>query len=466
MEINYKTLLKPVRMRKSSKKRDSDLDEFYSDHSRIIFCTSFRRLQQKAQVFSLESNCSVRTRLTHSIEVSDVGRLLASKIAGKLIIDKVMTEEDKSLFISIIENACLLHDIGNPPFGHFGESAIKDWMRANLKDIVNKAAIEYEAFKQYECDFLEFDGNPQGIRIIMRLHCERYSEGLNVTHQTLLSTLKYLRAAGETPDTKLKRKAGYFLTEKNAIMKAFNDLGMAAQRFPLAYIMEAADDICYCLSDIDDGIEKNIITHEDFVNDFYKIWSEKYPNEDPPIEFDLKNTYRYTDKINISNSAVDECVNRYCQKHRSFFLGEEKQLIDEDGFGRVFDVIKAVSRKRLYRSPDAENIELAGYAIITGLLDNFRKIMELPYRKFKLLLDDIAQGENMDLEWRLYNRISPRLIKSYKYQMEELNPNDDPTKELWLRIHLLLDYISGMTDAYALEIFQMLKGINISNRQS
>ena len=448
------------RQRPSSIKRNSTIEEFYSDHSRIIFCSSFRRLQQKAQVFSLEPNCSVRTRLTHSIEVADVGRLLANKISDELIKNGEMNFDQKLPFIAIVENACLLHDIGNPPFGHFGESAIKNWMKDNIKEIANKASVEYEAMEEYAKDFVEFDGNPQGIRIITRLHCERYPQGLNVTYPTLLSTLKYLRAPYEKADDGLKKKAGYFKTEENIIDNAFEVLGIQKQRFPLAYIMEAADDICYCLSDIDDGIEKHIITHDDFVNDFKTIWNEKYNGTDCPIVLDPQHEYRYYDKIAISGKAVEACTLNYCNNHDKFWNGKEKQLIDEDGIGRVFDVIKQVSRKRLYRSHDAENIELSGYTVITGLLEYFKTIMILPCRRFSFLVKEEAQGKNMDYEWRIYNRISRRLKQSYLNQMEELNPENDSTKELWLRIHMILDYISGMTDAYALEIYQMLKGIN------
>ena len=458
--MDYGKILVTNRQRKTSKKRNSAIEEFYSDHSRIIFCSSFRRLQQKAQVFSLEPNCSVRTRLTHSIEVADVGRLLASRITDELIENKEMSLNQKLSFISIVENACLLHDIGNPPFGHFGESAIKDWMAKNIEYIAEAASVEYEALKDYAMDFLEFDGNPQGIRIITRLHCERYPEGLNVTYPTLLSTLKYLRAPYERSDAVLNKKVGYFKTEENIINKAFETLKMPKRRFPLAYIMEAADDICYCLSYIDDGIEKHIISHNEFIDDFNKIWNEKYPGKDHLINFDPEKEYRHYDKITISNMAVDECVSNYCNNHEKFFNGEAKQLIDENGIGRIFEVMKQVSRKRLYRSPDAENIELSGYTVITGLLDYFKTIMILPYRKFKFLVDNKAQGKNMDYEWRIYNRISHRLKKSYLDQMEELNPNEDSIIELWLRIHMILDYISGMTDAYALEIYQMLKGIN------
>ncbi len=463
--MDYKKILITKRQRESSKIRNSSIEEFYSDHSRIIFCSSFRRLQQKAQVFSLEPNCSVRTRLTHSIEVADVGRLLANKIADELIKKGKMYPEQKLPFIAIVENSCLLHDIGNPPFGHFGEAAIKNWMLKNIESIAKEAYVQYDSFKEYAMDFLEFDGNPQSIRIITRLHCERYPESLNVTYPTLLSTLKYLRAPYEKRDNGLKKKAGYFKTEENIIKNAFATLNMEKRRFPLAYIMEAADDICYCLSDIDDGIEKNIITHADFINDFNKIWREKYNGIKCPIEFDGDHEYRYHDKIAISSLAVDECAANYCKNHKKFFKGTKKQLIKEDGVGRVFEVIKQVSRKRLYRSHDAEDIELSGYAVITGLLEYFKTIMILPYDKFEFLLNDNAQGKNMDYEWRIYNRISKRLKQSYQYQMEELNKEKDLAKELWLRIHMILDYISGMTDAYALEIYQMLKGINPYTRK-
>ena len=182
-----------ARLRPTTIKRKWKPEDFYSDKSRIVFCSSFRRLMQKAQVFSLESNTSVRNRLTHSLEVADIGRTLARHMGKKLEAKKIATPEDTECMQSIVESACLLHDIGNPAFGHFGEEAIKKWFKENGLKIfarVNKQPPLHLHDSRLD-DFFLFDGNPQGFRIATRLHCDIDHFGLNLTHSSLLASVKY-----------------------------------------------------------------------------------------------------------------------------------------------------------------------------------------------------------------------------------------------------------------------------------
>lgn len=167
---NYKRILSNKRFRESSIKRVNLIDDFYSDRSRILYSSSFRRLQQKAQVFSLEPNSSVRTRLTHSLEVSDLGRSIANKIAYKLSQNNILSVKDIPVFVSIVENACLLHDIGNPPFGHFGESAIRNWANSINSQFLPENVSWNKELEKLLMDFKEFDGNPQGFRTVTKLH--------------------------------------------------------------------------------------------------------------------------------------------------------------------------------------------------------------------------------------------------------------------------------------------------------
>ena len=256
---NYKKLLSSKRVNDSTVKRNALIDEFYSDRSRIIYCSSFRRLLQKAQVFSLEPNASIRTRLTHSLEVADLGRTLANKIVYKLLANKDISDRNMQSFVSIVENSCLLHDIGNPPFGHFGETAIRDWAKNRARNSVPEESITKDSlFNLLMSDFEEFDGNPQGFRTITKLHTERDEYSLNLTYATLLCSLKYSRAAGEKSGDGILKKAGYFQSEIELVKSIYESVEIQLHhRYPLTYIMEAADDIAYCMSDIADGIEKN-----------------------------------------------------------------------------------------------------------------------------------------------------------------------------------------------------------------
>jgi len=461
------------RFRKSDCMRN-EIDEFYSDRSRIIYSSSFRRLQQKAQVFSLESNSSIRTRMTHSLEVADIGRTLANKIAFKLSEQELITKEAVPQMVAIVENACLLHDIGNPPFGHFGESAIKKWS-VDIHEIAKKAGIDKHnsTFINLIKDFSEFDGNPQGFRTITKLHTENNDKyGLNLTYSTLMCALKYSRVAGDRKGEGVLKKAGYFQTEEPEVKQMYGLLKLARHtRYPLTYIMEAADDISYCLSDIADGIEKRIITRNDFIKCFKDTWNEKYPKDEYPVNIPDNPDYNFNLDVAVkwSKSVVDEATQNFIKNFDKFCAGKEKQLISENGMGRVLETIKCVSRKELYTSIQAESIELTGFAVITGILNSYKCLLELPYKPknnnrkcYKALVD----GDNMqtlEYERRLYNRLGERYKKAYLYAVKDLNEGnaDFVVKEWWLRTHLVIDHISGMTDEFALNTYQMLGGIQL-----
>ncbi|MHB1407318.1 MAG: dGTPase [Desulfitobacteriaceae bacterium] len=464
-ERKYADLLSVERIRKSSEQRKSKVDEFYSDRSRIIYSSSFRRLQQKAQVFSLEPNSSVRTRMTHSLEVSDLGRTLASKIAQNLYNQKLVSLREIPLIVAVVENACLLHDVGNPPFGHFGESAIREWSKNSLNIIAKKANVKCDnLFDSLISGFLEFDGNPQGFRIITKLHAEQDEFSLNLTYATLLCALKYSRAAGEAKGSGILKKAGYFQSEKDIVEKLYGNLGIELHtRYPLTYIMEAADDIAYCLSDISDGIEKRIITLNDFKTEFEKVWKEKYGDELCPVQVpNHEVNFSLSISIPWSKQTINEAASNYISNHAKVFSGEAEQLIPVDGIGRALDTLKQVSRRTLYRSVEAESIELTGYAVIIGMLRHFKRLLELPYDDFKSLLYD-EEKKGLDFERRLYNRLGRRYVSAYKYATKKIDKENlnFTTMEWWLRTHLIIDHVSGMTDEFALETYQMLEGINL-----
>lgn len=466
-DYDYNKILCTRRFRNSGIGRNSTVDEFYSDRSRIIYSSSFRRLQQKSQVFSLEPNSSIRTRLTHSIEVSDLGRTLANKIGYKLYEKGIIKESTIPMIVAVVENACLLHDLGNPPFGHFGEAAIREWARDNLTKLAKKAGIKNNAlFKKLVSDFFEFDGNPQGFRTVTKLHFEKDEFSLNLTYATLLCSLKYTRAAGENKGEGSLKKAGYFLTEKEKVEQIYEEMGMEKnKRYPLTYIMEAADDIAYCLSDIADGIKKRIITETDFLAAFRELWHENYSNEPCPVEIPSEiSNFSLDISVKWSRAIIDEAADAYVNNHDKFYYGEAKQLIPEDGSGRVLEVTKKLSHKLLYRSDEAENIELTGYAVIIGLLNSFSRLLMLKEEDFNSIVEDKKGKKSLDLERRLFHRLGDNYIKSYINEIRKLDRSspDFPTREWWLRTHLVIDHISGMTDDFALNTYQMFKGIRVN----
>ncbi|HBB8322478.1 TPA: dGTPase, partial [Escherichia coli] len=258
---------------------------FESDRGRIINSPAIRRLQQKTQVFPLERNAAVRTRLTHSMEVQQVGRYIAKEILSRLkelkLLEAYGLDELTGPFESIVEMSCLMHDIGNPPFGHFGEAAINDWFRQRLHpedaesqpltdDRCSVAALRLrdgeeplnELRRKIRQDLCHFEGNAQGIRLVHTLM------RMNLTWAQVGGILKYTRPAwwrGETPETHhyLMKKPGYYLSEEAYIARLRKELNLALySRFPLTWIMEAADDISYCVADLEDAVEKRIFTVE------------------------------------------------------------------------------------------------------------------------------------------------------------------------------------------------------------
>lgn len=465
MKYDYKNRLSIKRERSSSVKRTAQIDEFYSDRSRVLYCSSFRRLQQKAQVFSLEPNASVRTRMTHSLEVSDLGRTLANGIAQRLYNKNIISLRTVPYIVAIVENACLIHDIGNPPFGHFGEAAIQDWARNRLPTLPTEVISKNPNFSLLMSDFEEFDGNPQGFRTITRLHSERDEFSLNLTYATLLCALKYPRAAGEERDNGILKKAGYFQTEKSLVEKMYSEVNLELHhRYPLTYIMEAADDIAYCLSDISDGIEKRILTKQDFLNEFRESWTQNYPEVTCPVNIPNKiDNFNHDISIPWSKIAMKEAIQNYIDNHEDFYNGTVKELIPQDGMGSVLSIIKNVSREILYSSIEAESIELTGYAVLTGILRHYERLLKIPYSIFEKIAKQM-QVNNFDVEKRLFNRLGKRYVKAYWYAIDKLDQTDTKgflVYEWWLRIHLIVDHVSGMTDEFALETYQMLEGIHL-----
>ncbi len=242
-------------------------------------------------------------------------------------------------------------------------------------------------------------------------------------------------------------------------------------RYPLTYIMEAADDIAYCMSDIADGIEKRILTEDLFIKEFINEWNQKYPNETLPVTLPDDGHIRFGKDISIpwSRKAMEETVKNYFEQEAKIFNGTADSLISVDKpMGRVLDTIKSVSRRILYTSFDAESIELTGYAVITGILQNYERMLSLPHDLFnKLVNGEKIENQDVDVERRLFNRLGRRYINAYKYaiaEYENKQQHDYPIREWWLRVHLLLDHVSGMTDEFALETYQMLEGINLMHK--
>ena len=456
---NLSPLLYKQRRKPSEYPKSDACSEFLSDHSRIVFSSSFRRLVKKAQVFSLESNTSVRNRLTHSLEVADTGRTIARKVGNGLKDASRLKAQDIPCLISIVENACLLHDIGNPPFGHFGEIAIQRWFQNLVSD---SSRMPFRISNEDVYDLVNFDGNPQGFRIATRLHCERDKYSFNLTHASLLASIKYPHTRKPLDGT-FRKKIGVFGTEEAIYREICSNTGHEqGKRYFLAYLMELADDCSYCLSDIADSFEKKIISFGEYQEVMREICVDKGVDSDvllgrasKPSEFNFK----FDVAIPVTKKIIDEGTDYFVQNINEFVSGRADELTKIIDSGKYLACIKRFARRLIYPSLEVERIELAGFHIVNSLLDQFGKILAMDRTEFSTFVveKEVPEGSSLDFEWRLFNRLSKRMLKAYEYMIEENTSNKDE----WLaRAKLVVDFIAGMTDDSAKELHQILTGTN------
>ncbi len=447
-----------------------------SDRGRIISSAAFRRLQKRTQVFALELNAAVRTRLTHSLEVSQTARFIAKTILKKL--DDKNLKELENAFISTAEMSSLLHDIGNPPFGHFGETAINDWMGKCCSKNINNLDGNEELKQKLIKDLCSYDGNAQAIRIIHKL------QRLNLSYTQTASVLKYTRGAFEekSSDEKLsylKKKPGYYYSEKEFVSTVLNTLNIEkGHRFPLAYIMEAADDISYLSADIEDAVDKGILTLEkiyELIVEETKAVNEKYgtnttmlldvveknykkakEKEDEPYQF---NMFLTLTRAQLIYKLVNYVSDLYIEHHKDIFDGSfNSALLEFDKnheCSQAVEVLKNISYRYIYTHKQVQALEIKGYSIIQGLFNIYEPILELSTKDFIKLLD----GKKVDciICQNLLSRLSKKHLVSYKKSVSDISDEHNYNLLEWYyRARLIIDYISGMTDDYALHEHQTL----------
>jgi dGTPase len=446
-----------------------------SDRGRIISSAAIRRLQQKTQVFPLERNAAVRSRLTHSMEVQQVGRFIVQSIFEQLSDSQQsnygLTDLARSLE-SLVEMACLMHDIGNPPFGHFGEAAINHWFAANLDSLAKHHQLNGETWSQLARDLKQFEGNAQAIRIIHSLLA------LNLTYAQAASILKYTRPAWLTKSdiptefSYLMKKVGYYYSEKDYIGNLQNALAMQPGcRHPASYIMEAADDISYCLADIEDAVEKGIISTELLAEKLI----EEYQHSANTFAFsetdfmakaidDVKRSasrhnINYTAqffinlRVKLTHPLVKHATKRFINHIEAIYNGQFNQALLEDNsyLHGITATLKNVAIKHVFCHKEVERLELQGYRIISGLLACYQPLLKLSNHDFREL---IAGRGRFLIESRLLNKLPNKHKATY---LEAVEKTDNCSSlEFYYRCRLLQDYISGMTDQFAYDEYRTL----------
>ena len=455
-----------------------------SDRGRILSSGAMRRLQKRTQVFALELNASIRTRLTHSMEVAQTARFVAKTILSKLEkegLEKYGLGGLENAFVSTSEMTSLLHDIGNPPFGHSAEQTINKWIGDNAIPILKKFQANVEETKTLkeliEKDICNYDGNAQAIRVISKL------QRLNLSYTQTLAVLKYTRGAYEEKPPKgdkfdyLKKKPGFYYSEKDFISELQSVLGVEkGHRFPITYIMEAADDISYLTADLEDSVEKGILSLDEVYN-IIKLECEKKGEEyllaliekqyakakenEEPYQFNMFFTLT---RATLVTSLVFHVVDIYIDNHDAIFNGEFNAALleydKESKYYKAIEVLQNVSVKHIYQNKDVQTLELQGYAIVNGLLDIYKPILELSSEDFAKLLAD--KKIDCFIAMRLIKRISSKQIVAYGNDIKTLDKENEEQYailEWYYRVRLIIDYISGMTDDFALHEYQTLSAL-------
>ena len=478
--IDYSTKITTRRELNEIKYLDGSVE---SDRGRILSSPAFRRLQKRTQVFALELNASIRTRLTHSLEVAQTARYISKTILSELKkegLDKFGLEEMENAFVSTSEMTSLLHDIGNPPFGHFAEQTINKWMTINALPMLNACKVSSQETEELRNtlakDICNYDGNAQAIRVITKL------QRLNLSYTQVLSVLKYTRGAFEDrvkdePLDYLRKKPGFYYSEKEFIEKIQKTLDVeAGHRFPITYVMEAADDISYLTADLEDSVEKGILS----LDEVYKLIKSECEKEgevyllevieerykqakenEEPYQFSMFFTLI---RAKLVTSLVYHVAGIYLDNHEEIFKGEFNSALleydKESKYYKAVEILQNISVKYIYQNKDVQELELQGYAIVNGLLDIYKPLLELDTDDFSALLQD---GKiECFVSMRLIKRVSSKQIAAYKNDIKELDTEDVEKYALlerYYRARLLTDYISGMTDDYALHEYQTLSAM-------
>ncbi len=421
-----------------------DRTVFQRDYDRLIFSAPFRRLQNKTQVFPLPNQIFVHNRLTHSLEVASVGRSLGHDSAA-LLLKKHPELRDSHLTEvgSIISAACLAHDLGNPPFGHSGEKAINSYFKEG-----NGLKYRKHLSSQEWNDFIHFEGNANAFRLLTHQFQGRRKGGFVMTYTMLASIVKYPWSS-LSPEADQKGKLGFFKSEEESFQRIADELGLIRLsapgeplryvRHPFVYLVEAADDICYAVMDIEDAYKLKLLTPAETRELLFAFLE---PALQQKIQEGFQVVTDENEQIVYLRSIVINCLTQECTR---IFAEEEERILNGTFEGgllshiaekprKAYEACMEVSKSRIYRSKEVVDIELAGFKVICSLADIFIDAVIHPDRIYsKLLIDRIAS----------------------QYEVKS------PT--LYGKILSVLDFLSGTTDVFALDLYRKINGISIPN---
>lgn len=450
------------------------MDDLEKDYKAIISSAAFRRLQDKTQVFPLDKSDFVRTRLTHSLEVSTIARQLGIMItrnATGYLPDDFKNKDGKDKLVEkipeVLSCAGLLHDLGNPPFGHFGEVVIGDWFKNEFQKeefCYKKIAIRELLTEQMQSDLKNFEGNAQALRILSKIRNKGKSHEINLTTGVIGALIKYptdsLHVTNKKDPDIRRHKLGYYLAEQETFEKVSKETGTwidekNVARHPLTFLMEAADDIAYSTADLEDALKKKMFSLKEFIA-YFKGNLE----DDEKAQLLIKDLERRLENVQDEESEMIAFQNwmdyargwfMYCvtysfsRNYKSIMNGEfQRELIRGTFHEKSMKIFKNAMVEFVYEQPEIVKLELSAKKIISTLLDDF--IYAVIY------MDETEEEyKNHQFQKKLCSLIPDNLKADY----EKAKTNDEGYN-LYLRMLMITDFISGMTDSYAKNLYQEL----------
>ena len=423
--------------------RSHDRSQFQRDYDRLIFSSPFRRLQNKTQVFPLPGNIFVHNRLTHSLEVASVGRSLGNKIA-QFVKTKEALEHPEILeeIGTIVSTACLAHDLGNPPFGHSGEEAISYFFTEGEGQYLKKLLTDEEW-----ADISHFEGNANAFRLLTHSFNGRRPGGYTMTFTTLASIVKY---PFESKASLKGHKYGFFQSEKEIYKEVAEELGIIQLnskplqyvRHPLVYLVEAADDICYQIMDIEDSHKLKILSYDETTRILLNFYDKDTDKEDLKT---ISRTFKIvTDKneciaflrAGIINKLINACADIFCQNYEAIMNGTFQGSLIHHLTGtnkQAYETCTELAYSRIYHTNIVTQIQIAGFKILATILKEY--------------IDAVLKPETF------YARnILSVMPEQYKVHQDD---------SIYTKIQTVTDYVSGMTDSYALNLYRKIKGIEL-----
>ncbi|HZL37620.1 MAG TPA: dNTP triphosphohydrolase [Tepidisphaeraceae bacterium] len=475
--MEWTKLLSPRRIRELMGGKPSGVNDhrtpFQSDFDRLVFSSPVKRLQDKAQVFPLDRNDAVRTRLTHSLEVSCVARGLGQRVARALVQRGNIDEEQARAIEDICGTAGLIHDLGNPPFGHYGETAISKWFEAGVGQ---NALGPIAHVPQLHSDFTNFEGNARTLRLLCHLQVLSDQHGMNPTAALMGATMKYMVPSHE-PDRTSKdhgrTKPGFLFAEREMIAVVRKELGVDNARHPLVYLVEAADDCVYSICDVEDGVRKGILSFDAAVaglvekakansldhNAISSIAANTKGAIDKGVESGPKlsdhareDSYMQMFRVMVIGKTVEGSANAFLKRYDDIMAGTYKdELVADNEAGVAKSLVKACKKlgvAKIYNTRPTIELELRGGKIIQSLLD-------------MLWLGIDPKTKEEDHGKRCHSLISHSYRHLHDFELEHAKANayygySAEQIERYYGLLLLTDYVGGMTDSFASNLYGSL----------